>query len=360
MISIHQFTVLVILVTIGDAFLILPATVADVANQDAWISTIVALVFGLLIIYLFITVGNLYPKLSLVQYNIKILGKWIGSLVSLFFFGYLFFTTSLMLRELCNFITKQILTDTPIQIIHFLFIIVIIMGVRAGLETIARTSELFFPVVFISILILFTLVLPKVHLDWVQPILADGVIPPLKGVFIGTAFPFMELVVFLMILPSINNQGKIKKSFFIGTIIGGIVLILIVLLCILVLGESGTSRNLYPTFTLARVINIGGIIQRIEGILTIIWIITVYLKITLYTYALHIGIAQLLKLGGYRILTLPFGMILFASAMLIAPNTSYLNNILANYWPFYDLTVAVLLPLFLISVFAIRKKLNSL
>src|SRR5690625_896663 len=128
MISIHQFTVLVILVTIGDAFLILPATVADVANQDAWISTIVALVFGLLIIYLFITAGNLYPKLTLVQYNMKILGKWFGSLVSLFFFGYLFFTISLMLRELGNFITKQILTDTPIQIIHFLFIIVIIMG----------------------------------------------------------------------------------------------------------------------------------------------------------------------------------------------------------------------------------------
>src|SRR5699024_8791721 len=118
---------------------------------------------------------------------------------------------SLMLRELGDFITTQILTQTPIQVIHFLFIIIVIMGVRAGLETIARTGEFLFPVVFIFIFILFLLVLPNVNLSWIQPILADGIKPPLRGIFIATAFPFMELVVFLMILPYINQQSKIKK-----------------------------------------------------------------------------------------------------------------------------------------------------
>lgn len=359
MISIHQFSVLVILITIGDAFLILPATVSKVANQDAWLSTILALAFGLLIIYLFTTVGNLYPKLTLVQYNIKILGKWIGSIVSLFFFCYLFLTISLMLRELGDFITTQFLIQTPIQVIHFLFIIIVIMGVRGGLETIARTSELLFPLVFIFIFILFILVLPNIHLEWVRPILGNGIKPLLKGAFVASAFPFMELVVFLMILPSINEKSKIKNGFYFGTFIGGFILVLIVLLCILVLGEMATSRNIYPTFTLAKVIHIGGTLQRVEGVLSIIWIITVFLKITLYTYSLHIGLVNLLKLDDYQILTLPFGMILFASAMLISPNISYLNKILANYWPFYDLTVAILLPLLLISVFSIRKRLNT-
>lgn len=358
LISTHQFTVLVILITIGDAILVLPSTVAKVAHQDAWLSTILALACGLLIIYLFTVVGSLYPKLSLVQYNIKILGKWVGSIVSLFFLGYLFLSLTAHVRELGDFITTQILTQTPIQVIHFLFIVIIIIGVRSGLETIARTGELLFPVVFIFLMILFILVLPNVHFDWVRPILADGIKPMLKGTLVATAFPFMELVVFLMILPSVNKQEKIKKGFFIGTIIGGIVLILVVLLCILVLGEATTTRNIYPTFTLARVIHIGDFIQRIEGLIAIIWTITTYLKITLYTYALHIGFVHLLKLDGYRMLTFPFGMILFASAMLVSPNISYYNNLIAHYWPFYDLTVAVLLPLILMSVFTIRKKLD--
>lgn len=358
MISIHQFTVLIILITIGDAILVLPAIVTEYAKQDAWLSTILALVFGLLIVYLFTVVGSLYPKLNLVQYSIKILGKWIGSIVSIFFLIFLFLSATAHVRELGDFITTQILIQTPIQVIHFMFIFLIIMGVRSGLEPLARTGELLFPIVFLFLIILFTLVLPNVHFDWVRPILAGGIKPLLKGTLVATAFPFMELVVFLMILPSINIQKKIRKGFFIGTIIGGVVLILVVLLCIVVLGEAATSRNIYPTFTLARVIHIGQAIQRIEGLIALIWTITVFLKISLYIYAFHIGLVHLLKLDGYRMLTFPVGMILFASAILVAPNISYFINIIANYWPFYDLTVAVFLPLILISVFTIRKKIK--
>lgn len=66
-ISIHQFTVLIILITIGDAILVLPAIVTEFAKQDAWLSTILGLAFGLVIVYLYSVVGCLYPKLNLVQ-----------------------------------------------------------------------------------------------------------------------------------------------------------------------------------------------------------------------------------------------------------------------------------------------------
>lgn len=360
LISIHQFVVLVILTTIGDAILVLPSTVTNDAGKDAWLSMILAIAIGLLIVYLFIAVGSFYPKLTIIQYNNQILGKWIGPIISAFFLGYLFLSISVYVRELGDFITTKILTQTPIQVIYFLFIIIIILGVRSGLETIARTSEFLFPIIIIVLIILLTLVLSHVHIDWIRPIMENGVKPLLKGTIVATAFPFMELVVFLMILPSISQQDKIKSGFFIGTLIGGIILFLVILLCILVLGETATSKNIYPTFTLAKVINIDGIIQRIEGVIAIIWVLTVYLKITLYTYALHIGLANLFKLDEYRILTLPIGMIIFSSASLVAPNISYLNKVIANYWPFYVFTVAVLLPIILISVSAIRKKLNSL
>lgn len=359
-ISIHQFTVLIILITIGDAILVLPAIVTEFAKQDAWLSTILGLAFGLAIVYLYVVVGCLYPTLNLVQYSAKILGKWFGSIVSIFFLGYLFLSATAHVRELGDFITAQILTQTPIQIIHFMFIFLIVMIVRSGLEPLARTGELLFPIVFTFLIILLALVLPNVHMNWVQPILVNGIKPLLKGSLVATAFPFMELVVFLMILPSVNVQKKIRKGFFIGTIIGGVVLILTVLLCILVLGESATSRNIYPTFTLARVIHIGQTVQRIEGLIAITWTITAFLKISLYIYAFHIGLVHLLKLKGYRILTFPIGMILFASAILVSPNISYFVHIIAYYWPFYDLTVAVFLPLLLLSVFGIRKKTDSL
>ena len=359
MINPRQFTILVILATIGDAILVLPTVVSHVAMQDAWISTLIGLILGLLIVLLFIKVGSLYPDLSFVQYILKIFGKTIGSIVVLFFLFYLFLSISAHTRELGDFITTQILINTPIKVIHFMFITVIILGVRCGLETIARASEILYPIVVVFLIILSTLVLPNIHLEWIRPIFANGFKPILNGALIATAFPFMELVVFLMLLPSLTKQTKIKRSFLIGALIGGGILVVVVLLCILVLGEAATVRNIYPTFILARTISIGNSIQRIEGLIAILWTITVYVKITVYAYAFHIGCVQLLKLNSYRTLIFPFGLILFASAVLISPNISYHNDIIATYWPYYDLTIALLLPLLLLTVFAFRKKFNS-
>lgn len=358
-ISLHQLTVLVILTTIGDAILVLPAIVANSAHQDAWLSTIIGLIFGMLIIWLLIKSGSLYPKLTLIQSIIKIFGKWIGLFVSIFFICYLFLSAAAHTSELGNFITTQILIDTPTQVIYFMFVFVIILGVRLGFQTIARTSEVLYLFVFTFLIILFTFVLPSVNIDWIRPILADGIKPVIKGSIVATAFPFMELIVFLMFVPNFKNEKHFKKGMLVGALIGGLILVIVVLLCILVLGESTTTRNLYPTFALARSISIGHTIQRIEGIIAILWTITVYLKITLYTYAFHLGIMQLFKLSDYRFLTLPTGLILFATTILISPNISYFNNMIANYWPFYDATVAILIPLALIGVFTVRKKLNT-
>lgn len=359
MINPHQFTILVIITTIGDAILVLPTIVSNVAQQDAWLSTLIGIILGLLIVLLFIKIGSLYPNLSFVQYIIEIFGKWIGSIVVLFFLFYLFLSVSAHIRELSDFITTQILIETPIKVVLLLFITIIMIGVRCGLGTIARACEVLYPVVFIFLIILFSLVLPNIRLEWIRPIFNNGFKPILNGSLVATAFPFMELVVFLMFLPNLTKQTKIKKNFIIGAFIGGIILFITVLLCILVLGEASTVRNIYPTFSLARSISIGHSIQRIEGLIAILWTITVYIKITLYAYAFHLGLVHLLKLTDYRMLTLPFGFILFASTILVAPNVSYFNNVIAKYWPFYDLTVAVLLPLLLICVFSIRKKINS-
>lgn len=359
MINPHQFTILVIITTIGDAILVLPTIISNLAQQDAWLSTLIGLVLGLLVILLFIKVGQLYPKLSFVQSILKIFGKWIGSIFVLFFLGYLFLSVSAHTRELADFITTQILIETPVKVILSMFIFVIIVGVRCGLGTIARTCEVLYPVVFVFLAILFTLVLPNIRLEWIRPILNNGFKPILSGALVATAFPFMELVVFLMFFPNLTSQAKIKRNFISGALIGGIVLIVIVLLCILVLGEAATIANIYPTFTLAKSISVGNSIQRIEGLIAILWTITVYIKITLYAYAFHLGLVHLLKINDYRMLTFPIGFILFASTVLIAPNVSYFNEVIGKYWPYYDLTIAVLLPLMLIGVFTIRKKRNT-
>jgi spore germination protein KB len=266
----------------------------------------------------------------------------------------LFFTCVVYLRSIGEFLTTQIMPETPIESIHILFMVTVVFGVRIGLEPLARSSEIFFPFLVILLLSLFLSLSPQVHIENLQPILEDGFKPVIRGSFTFITYPFVELVVILMILPYVSQKESIRKNLLFGTLLGGSVLVVITTLAILVLGPYATARHLYPTYALAKKINIANFFTRIEAMLAGIWFITIFFKISLYFYATVLGIAQLLKLKDYRPLTFPIGMIMFVFSISIAPNIVYLFNVSETY-PFYDLTIGVLLPLLLLIVVCLQK-----
>ncbi|TFE26626.1 GerAB/ArcD/ProY family transporter [Cohnella luojiensis] len=355
-IGVRQLTILVILISIGDAILVLPSIPAIEAKQDAWISVVIGLAIGLPIVYLLTIVGKLYPGLTVVEYNEKILGTWLGKAISLFFLSYLFFSAAAHLRESSDFMITNIMPETPIMAINILFLGIIVMGARLGLETLTRTAEILFPWFILLLLMFILFLIPQADIKNMLPVLGEGIKPVIRGSIASAAFPFAELVVFLMVFPYVNQTNRIRRSFLLGALLGGIVLIAIVALSILVLGADLVARNIYPSFFMAKKISIGNFLERVEAILAIIWFISIYFKITLYYYAFNLGLAQTLKLREYRFLTLPSGMILLLLSLMVAPNITYYNEVISKYWPNLDFTYSILLPLLLLGVYALRKK----
>lgn len=74
-ISTRQLTILVMLLTIGDSILVIPPSTTHYAKQNAWISSLIGMVVGLLAIYMYSRVAKLYPKLTLIQVIQKVFGK---------------------------------------------------------------------------------------------------------------------------------------------------------------------------------------------------------------------------------------------------------------------------------------------
>jgi spore germination protein KB len=354
-INVRQFTILVALITVGDSMLILPAIPALEAKQDAWLSGIVGLLFGLLIVYLIGTVGRLYPRLNLIEYNTKILGSWVGTAVSFVFLVYIFYNAAGLVRILGDFMTTQILPETPIDAIHILFLGVIVMALRLGLETIARAGEMFFPWLVLLFLALVLFLSPLVDAKQLQPILVEGIKPVLRGSLFSATNPYIELVAFLMIFPYVNKTEKLRKYFVSGALLGGIVLVVTIALSILVLGVDFSSRHMYPSYSLAKQISIGRFIERLEAIMAVIWIITLYIKTTVYVYILQLGLAQVLKLKDFRALALPLVFIIAASATAFSPNITHFNQHTSTYWPYFDMTFGIGLPLLLLGVKALRR-----
>ncbi|MFC9600063.1 endospore germination permease [Peribacillus butanolivorans] len=353
----RQLTILVILYTIGDSILVIPSIVASEAKQNGWVSGIFSVAIApLLVVFLYDALRKCYPDLTLVEYSQKILGKWLGIAISLLFISYFFITTATYLREIGDFMTSQIMPDTPIQVIMFLFMSIVLMSARLGLEPLARSAEILFPFVIILLSSLMILLLPEIKFQNLQPVWEGGLKPVIRGSVPFIVIPFIESVAVLMILPFVSQKDRIRKSLFVGQLLAGSVLIIITMLAILVLGVDLTAKEIYPSYKLAQKINIANFLTRLEAILAIIWFITIFFRFSLFFYVTVLGLAQTLKLQDYRPLVFPFGMILLVFTLIMAPNTVYYSNFILDIWPFYAMTFGFLLPLLLLTIAKVHKK----
>ncbi len=357
-ISVRQFTMIVTFFAIGTGILIFPASIVGESKQDAWMSSILAVLISLLIVRMFIATGNIAPNKSLVDINRRILGKWIGNFVSITFVFFTFITAGELLYFANDFLSTSIMHDSSGYQFSIIFGLLVIFGCSLGLETFARTAEILFPIFFILFIILILLISPQINVENIQPVLENGPKSILFGTLLFISYFSFPMISLLMIFPvSIKDKKGAKKGFYIGTIVGGISLIIIITLCILVLDPKYTAHSRFPSYELAKLISIGNVIERIEIILGFMWFIAIFFKTLVYFYASVIGLGQILKIKNYRILTLPLGFVLILLSNFIHPNTIHSDIYNKGPWIPFVATYAVILPLVLI-VFAKIRKIN--
>ncbi|MEK4485870.1 endospore germination permease [Psychrobacillus sp. FSL H8-0484] len=353
----YQFLVLVIFFTIGTSILIVPSGIAAEAKQDAWIATIFGTGIGLLVIWLFTKIALWFPHLTYIQINEKLFGKWLGKAVSLLFVFMSFLFTAILLFYSGSFLITHMMPNTPLVALNILMMGIVLMGVRLGLETIARSAEILIVVFFVLFLVLVVFISPEIKFENIQPVFEAGTKMIVQSSLLFVVVSSVNAVILLMIFPAfINKTKQAKKSFLIGNLIGGIVIIVITFLSVTVLGAADTIREVYPSYELAKRINVGDFVQRIEALMAALWFISLYIKTTLFFYASVLGMAQILNLKDYRPLTYPLGMIVVVLSLVIFPNVIYQKKWVSTTNISISLSIGLFLPLLLVVVYAIRKK----
>ena len=356
-ISVRQFTVVVMFYTIGTSILVIPAGLAADAGQDAWIAAMLGWLIGLGCVGLYIILGKQFTNMTLYEYNEKVFGKWAGKLISLFFTFISFVGAATVLYYVGNFMTTQVMPETPIESFLILFAGILVMGLRLGLEVFARTAEILFPWFLILFITLTLFLIPEIEIQKIQPVLEAGITPIMKGALTFMSFASLPLILFLTISPSlINKPEDAGKAFFIGALLGGVFAIIITFLSISILGANFSGRNMYPSYALAKKINVGNFIQRVEIFIAGMWFMTIFFKAIIYSYSFLSGLAQIFGLKDYRPFALPYGLILVVYSLAVYPNAVYMMDFDSSIWPPYALVFGLFLPLFILVVGMLRKK----
>ncbi|EHB68241.1 MULTISPECIES: endospore germination permease [Paenibacillus] len=358
-ISLRQVSILTALYTIGSAILIVPSGMASIAKQDAWIACLAGSGLGFIILAVQLQLFRKHPEANLMQWTEKLFGKWIGKTVNLLLLLTLFLGgPATVLHEIGIFMTIQMLPETPIQAIIFLFGALAVLGVRLGLEVLARAAEMLFPWFLLLFLSMSILLLSEIHWEHATPILESGISPIFPAALSFVSIAFLPHIVLMVIFPgAVNRSAEAYKAVYIGSLVGAAALFLIIGLSILVLGPDITARNMYPSYMLAKKINIGNFLQRIEAVMAVMWFITLFFRISLYFYAIAIGISQVFHIKNYQPLVMPLGWILAAVSVFIYPNVPFKLQWDATIWVPYTITVGFLFPLVLLILHGLRKML---
>lgn len=354
-ISARQFMILVLLYSVGTVILHTPAPLASFAKQDAWLAAILGTGIGLMFVWLYIKVGHLFPDLSLDQVIEKVFGKWLGKLINFTFFFWAFSSAAQVTFYVGDFIKTYWMPETPLVALNILFAMIVILAARLGVETFARSAELLFILFLFLLITLIVFISPQVDLQNIQPVFEKGITPVIKASLFYVSTFSLSPVMFLMIFPSfISDRKAAGKAFYIGTLLGGIILITVILLNILVLGPDFVARNNAPSYALAKKINIGGFLTRIEAILAFTWVITTYIRSVMYFHVSVVVFANLFEIKDYRSLIAPLGMLMIVLSLIVFPNAQYVADFNKDIWLFYASTYGFLLPLLLLCTAKIR------
>lgn len=354
-ISERQLMVLVFLYTIGTTILVIPSGLAVTAKQDAWIGALAGVGFGSVILWAYTVLWRRFPNKTFVGICEAVLGKWVGTCVAALFSFYSFIGAATVLFYVGNFFKTHFIPHTPISSINAFFAIVVVMGVRLGLETISRTAELMMPWFGILFVVLIFTLIPEIRIENVQPVFESGIKPLLLAGFSFAGTAYLPVIFLFAAFPNVQNREKARRVLLFAAMFGGLCVVLVTLLCILILGAEITSRSMFPSYSLVKKINIGDFLQRIELVMAGLWFITTYIKTTFYFYGWVTSFSEILKLKEYRSVTLPFGMVLVIFSLIVYPDVVYMQKWDSTIFLPYIFTMGIFVPFLLLAVAFLKK-----
>ncbi|WP_379158514.1 endospore germination permease [Paenibacillus sp. sgz5001063] len=317
------------------------------SGNSSWIAIILALLLAVPLMLIYARLHVLFPGKDLFDMLICVFGAVTGRIFSCLYIWYALHLGVLVLRNFGEFCKSVALTSTPMLVPMLVIGLLCVWVVKEGIEVVGRSAKFLMLFSFMVIIVVQLLSIPKFHFHHLFPVLDSG----WKSVFsdtLGTfTFPFAEIVVFLGAFHALPPKGSAVKILLSGTLIAGVIILLITIRNLLVLGPDILSSLYFPSYVAVSRINIGDFLTRIEGSSAIVFVTTLFVKVSLCLYTACNGVAKLFKLSSYRSVVLQMGLIMVYMADFIYKDIMQMDYFAHHIYKIYALPFQVFIPVIL-------------
>lgn len=351
-ISCIQTVYMLINLVAATSVIFLPGITAAAGGRDAWLAPLLAIAPGTYLAFVIYSLGKRFPGLTLIEYLQVVLGAWAGKLAGILYIFFFIHTNAVIIREFGELLVSLVLPLTPLAVMQGIIVLLCAWAIRGGLEIQARVMEFSFPFLLFLFMAAILLAANEFHPGNLLPVLENGFKPVVRASLDPVGWKG-EIILLAMILPFMARPDRGGRCAYIAVTAIGIILAFDALANTAVFGST-VAHLTFPTFSLVRMVHIADFIERIESVLVAIWVISMFGKVSLFYYSTVIGIAQLAKLGDYKPLVLPVGVLLTAlSLMVVGSSSELLAYITKGFYPFAYI-FEFIIPTVLLAVAAAR------
>ncbi|CAG7626328.1 hypothetical protein PAESOLCIP111_02818 [Paenibacillus solanacearum] len=328
---------------------------AEVASYQGWLALLTANSAGLAVTYISIALARRRPGEFLVHYGKALVGRWLHIPLMVLFGFFFLHLTSIILRNITDFLVQIYLPSTPPWMVSAIFAFVICIGVRSGMEVIFRCASGFFFIIF-SVASLNPIFVGR-ELNFDRAIALITHLEP--GRLVSDTYPYIgmfgEMFAVLFIFPYLSRSERTFRTLVWSSFTSLLFIETYFIMCLLLLGEHLTSQMTYPVLEMIRFIRIGDFLENLDPIVVAIWISGLFIKLSFLLYIAVLIVSQLFGLKDTRPFTFSFGAIMLTLSVHVVGNSTELNHFIMFVWPAYSLIVESL-PVFYLLMSMLRNR----
>lgn len=293
-ISMRQFQCLLILDIFGMSVITMPREVSIISGRSGWIAVLCAGIIMTFYTIVLTTLSEKYQNDTFVEFSQKILGGFLGKLLSICFAIKIILTSALQLRFFCEIIRQIVLFLTPLWLTSAIVILVCTYAAYIGYECRGKIAEILLVLIFIPFIFVFALAALDIDFSNLFPIIAENVETLPAGIFV-ILFMFGGLEFILFARPYINGGKNYKKEIFKVTALLCFLFTITTILTIAKFGNS-VSHKLFPVLQIMDTVSIPGSFLERQDIL-IIWfaIVSIFAAINAGIYFTTVIFSRLTK-----------------------------------------------------------------
>ncbi|APO42750.1 hypothetical protein BS614_00735 [Paenibacillus xylanexedens] len=346
----RQIVLLVLLLSITGTLIQPHAQAIFYAEQHAYLSYVPVIFVMIISMWMVSRIQRRFPNQDLFEAladRFPFMGRLAGVMYILFFF----FIFARDIRLIGDYVSITLLETTPISIVVLSLMIMAVFIVRGGLGSLIGMSELYVTLFLLNSIIVPFMLIQQLNMDNLMPYFHVDTAGVGKGSWYIFSF-YGEMIA----LPFVVKGSDFRfKPVLWGIIISGLVMMLIMVETITSIGVPIASRLVYPSYELARQLQISDFLDRFDLALAAATLPTMITKIAFDLYFVCWGLKRMIPKVSGKVMTGPVALLGFVCAFWFFRNAIQLYRFTRE-WTWIAIVFEVMFPIVLFLFLRPRKK----